>query len=470
VARVVYADLPQPAWWGGNVCDSVTNPGSYPLGGSYNGQLACGPGSNQGGGYLIVHFYNNAFGVGEWECVELSKRYLYLAYGVAPYQANGGEMVDNYSGDDLVKVANDGSRLPSPGDIFSSYDGVGDYWGHTGVIMSVNISNGNGTITILEQNHALPSNGVRTVSVANGILGSGIVGWLHNPVDSAGLNDIFQATGLSEYGWRVSYNGTSAWQSLLASTTTKDSLVVGDFDNDGKDDDVLQASGVSGIGWRVSMNGNTAWQTINGSTTTKSTLMVGDFNQDGHMDDVMQATGLSAYGWRVSIGGNTAWQSLKASTTTMGSLLLGDFDSDGYVDDVMQASGISGIGWRVSYNGTSAWQPFNTSMTITKDSLMVGDFDNDGDLDDIFYTSGVYGTGWKVSLNGTGAWQSLKDSTATQSTLLLGDFDSDGYVDDVFQATGLSEYGWRVSYNGTSAWQPLKASMTTLGSLMVGDF
>lgn len=140
-------------------------------------------------------------------------------------------------------------------------------------------------------------------------------------------------------------------------------------------DDVLQASGVSGVGWRVSYGGTSGWQQMNLSTTTKASLLLGDFDEDGYTDDVMQATGISGIGWRVRYNGTSSWQPLKNSTTTKNTLMVGDFDGDGYNDDVFQASGVHGIGWRVSINGTSGWQDLRLYTTTTKDTLLLGDFD-----------------------------------------------------------------------------------------------
>jgi hypothetical protein len=80
-------------------------------------------------------------------------RWLYLEYGVRPYSADGSGVVWNYSradGGDLVKVANDGTSVPRPGDVLS----LGSEWseGHTAVVTGVSVTHGYGTITILEQN------------------------------------------------------------------------------------------------------------------------------------------------------------------------------------------------------------------------------------------------------------------------------------------------------------------------------
>jgi len=74
-SRQTISNLPSPSWWNGN-CDANNYPGSYQLGNAnYRGLVACGPPKTT----HTVHFYPGAYGIYEWQCVELSMRYLYLA-------------------------------------------------------------------------------------------------------------------------------------------------------------------------------------------------------------------------------------------------------------------------------------------------------------------------------------------------------------------------------------------------------
>jgi surface antigen len=76
----------------------------------------------------------------------------------------------------LAKVSNNGSSLPSPGDIVS--EGATNTNGHTGVVTAVSVSNGTGTVTIMEQNAA--STGWGSIAVSGDVLGNGVTGWLHH--------------------------------------------------------------------------------------------------------------------------------------------------------------------------------------------------------------------------------------------------------------------------------------------------
>jgi hypothetical protein len=184
------APLPFPAWWSGT-CDSGNYAGAYPLGASYRGVDVCGPrpGADRAPNRL-VWFFPGAWGELEWQCVELSMRFMYLAYGVSPYGANGKDVVVNYThaaGGGLSKVLNGvpGFR-PAPGDVISFGPTPTSSAGHTGVVAVTTIDdNGNGSIRILSQNDT--ADGWRNIPVSNWWVdgeatGLGAVGgWLHKP-------------------------------------------------------------------------------------------------------------------------------------------------------------------------------------------------------------------------------------------------------------------------------------------------
>jgi hypothetical protein len=188
--KLISNDLPAPSWWGGYICDLVTyydqtEEIAYPLGGSYRGVLACGPRPwADGGPHAVVQFFPGAWGELEWECVELSMRFMYLAYGINPYQANGNQVVTNYDGDRLIKINNGTPGIsPQPDDIIST--GVTSTYGHTAIVMENNVdTQGNGTIQVLEQNSS--ETGIRSYNVINWFVQSTdtVIGWLHDPTSS----------------------------------------------------------------------------------------------------------------------------------------------------------------------------------------------------------------------------------------------------------------------------------------------
>jgi len=180
------ADLPSPDWWDGE-CDtnnyhSQTGVWSYPLGGSHRGVQACGPRPWYDDVQdVLVRFYPGAWGHYEFQCVELCMRFMYLAYEIEPYQASGNEVVPHYSGDLLIKVNNGTEGYPPlPNDIISA--GSTTTYGHSTIVMESNVDEqGNGSITVLEQNSS--ANGIRTYTVTNWTVQSSttVIGWLHDP-------------------------------------------------------------------------------------------------------------------------------------------------------------------------------------------------------------------------------------------------------------------------------------------------
>ena len=179
-------DLPFPYWWDGE-CDTntyQTQAGifAYPLGGSFRDLFACGPRPwFDDGPDVLVRFFPGAWGVLEWQCTELSMRFMHLAYGIAPYQANGNQVVPHYTGDQLVKIENGTpGKPPQPNDVISSAPET--TYGHTAVVIDSNLdTTGNGTITVLEQNSS--ETGVRIHNVVDWEVLSNhtVIGWLHDP-------------------------------------------------------------------------------------------------------------------------------------------------------------------------------------------------------------------------------------------------------------------------------------------------
>ena len=216
------ADLPVPSWWNGD-CDVNNFAGSTPLGSSYRGVKTCGP-------VNTMHLVNFGSGVSqyEWQCVEFVKRYLKLAYGIAPYLANGNTVVSNYSGTRLVKILNGTvNKAPMAGDVIS-YSGPSTY-GHTALVTASSVnSSGNGTITIAEQNYSKTGTRVHTVTNWSVISSDGVYGWLHdnqqvnNP--PAGFTKCADESGLCAFSGYAdvvygAVNSFSAAKTFINSTT-----------------------------------------------------------------------------------------------------------------------------------------------------------------------------------------------------------------------------------------------------------
>jgi hypothetical protein len=259
-------DLPTPDWWTGD-CDhdwylahgSHVEP--YRLGATYRGMPACGPRPAWDGVLdVLVQFFPGAFGEREWQCVELSMRYLYLAYGIEPYDADGYNIATEYTGSRLEIVSNGlTSRPPEPGDVLQS--GSETTRGHTAIVTAASVNgNGNGSITTIEQNGN--ANGWRTYTVSNWVVSGGVTKWLH---DSTFADDILMVRqdGSGMKVFRLTGSASAEDFSVNDATGTfdpdpaDDHFVAGDFDNDGRIDDfaMAEAAAGGGVDVRVWYNG-----------------------------------------------------------------------------------------------------------------------------------------------------------------------------------------------------------------------
>jgi hypothetical protein len=207
--------LPSPPWWDGP-CDVANDPHSFELQARFDGLQDCGPGTPQHADFL-VRFFPGAWGELEWECVELSMRWMYLAWGVAPYPANGNGVVPNYpngtAGYPRLTVVRNGTigQAPQPGDVLSLDNS--NPAGHTEIATSSSVDNdGNGFVTVITENDPPGATGWSRLSVSHWVVSDGtagdhVIGWLHNPdwtlqqpvlwnLTSAGDLDIKDSGGL----------------------------------------------------------------------------------------------------------------------------------------------------------------------------------------------------------------------------------------------------------------------------------
>ena len=178
-ASVTCPDAPAPTWWNSTTCDTAHNSGSHTLTHSgvttsYRGIIACGGGSTVYTTFGITGGHQEI----EWQCVELVMRYMYLIYGIAPYAANGYQVVSNYSGSVMTKVSNDGTHVPVVGDVMAyAISPNHPTNGHTAIVTAVNVTSGTGTVSVIEQNNS--TTGVNSVAVSGNKVQDGVTGWLH---------------------------------------------------------------------------------------------------------------------------------------------------------------------------------------------------------------------------------------------------------------------------------------------------
>lgn len=405
---------------------------------------------------------------------------MYLVDGIDPYGANGNTVVSNYSGSVLAKVSNNGTSLPSPGDIVSEAGTTGNPDGHAGVVTAVNVTDGTGTVTIMEQNAS--SSGWGTIPVSGDALGSLVTGWLHQPAVTPPPPPPPSIT--------ASAQGTT---------------VQGDFSGDGKTDVAVfyyypDARTIIWVFWGNGHGGFSAptvgWDSGPGAwDATNIRPVVGDFNGDGK-DDIAAFynygganTSLFVFMSKgrkfkapVSVwnsgAGNWDWNSMQA--------VAGDFRGNGkdqiavlyaYPDSLTKIFLFADKGSGHFSGPTSAWTSGRGKWNGDSTKLAAGDVNRDG-KDDliamydyggsntsvfIFFSDGKKFRSPKSEWNsGAGKW------SWSQSKLFSGDFNGDrrgdlgvfyGYPDGqteiwVFMATSKGRLAApRVAWNsGLNSW------------------
>ncbi len=227
--QTLMPQVQSPPWWNGD-CDTNyyyanTSPhqSAFPLGSSYLGVESCGPRPIAGGQLVVVQFFSKAQGELEWECVELVMRFMYQVYGVNPYSVGVAKnVVANWNasyGGNFSKIANGtANSAPQAGDIIAYSYGTA---GHSAVVSASQVDiDGNGSITVIEQNNS--SQGVSTNNVQNWNVQSNLIatGWLH-PVGSGCPYSVGQGTSGSELAaFQNAYNSGGGYSSLACPTST----------------------------------------------------------------------------------------------------------------------------------------------------------------------------------------------------------------------------------------------------------
>jgi hypothetical protein len=174
--------LGRPSWWS-STCDGNGSPLSSS--GSFMGLQVCGGGSEKIDSVPGVSQY-------EWQCADLSDRYLVQRYGLNGPGGNGNQEAANWYNAHPSKFqlhsSGDGTA-PLPGDVISFAVGSSAA-GHTGVVYKSTVdSSGNGTVYFVDQNWT-GDGGYNSTSVSNWhvdeITGEGgTVQWLHDPNDTS---------------------------------------------------------------------------------------------------------------------------------------------------------------------------------------------------------------------------------------------------------------------------------------------
>jgi hypothetical protein len=273
--------------------------------------------------------------------------------------------------------------------------------------------------------------------------------------------------------------------------------VIGDFNNDGRDD-ILYQTGADGTAWKFAA-GNAdgtfrivdqaaspfANVTLINAASNGTNYYAADFDKDGDID-LLGVTNTSgpAYLYRNVNGVFTREVATGFNGTQYGvRLVVGDFNGDGAADILYQPGNVdSGNAWRYALNngdGTftdmvQSASPFAAFTLATYNSFnyRVIDFDGDGDLDILYQANNS--TGALYINNGNNTFS--QGSTAGFPVpvygprTLWGDFDGDGDA-DVFWQVGVNGTDWNyATNNGDGTFTIVSRANSPFAGLSMTDY
>lgn len=262
---------------------------------------------------------------------------------------------------------------------------------------------------------------------------------------------------------------------FLSAASLNNKIVAGDFDNDGYLDDIasIYETGYNKTSitvWLYSdgeFSPQCWWQGNDfDANQIAQTIVVGDFDQDGFEDDIaafydFEKKRTKVFVWK-SNGASFAWPGTWwvgndfNSTRIQGTMVAGDFDHDGFKDDIAGLYDYNNNECKIfvwttlknSFNWPYTWfSQKDFAAGNTKNNVIAGDFNNNGFIDNIaaLYKSDENSSSILVferSQRGFNApntwWYGSNEAPTTNMRLVSTDFNSNSKSD---QITGLSING-----------------------------
>ena len=331
------------------------------------------------------------------------------------------------------------------------------------------------TITPVIENGLQPATGYKVdvepeVIVAGDFNGDGKIDLVTANYGSAGAGSISVLMGNGDGTFRSAVNYADG-------EATPDSVVVGDFNGDGKAD--VAIVGNNGI-YLLLGNGDGTFQTALAiSLSSYGSLRSADFNGDGKPDLAAMSNGCVV----IFLGnGDGTFQppvTVTATGTYFGSLAVADMNGDGKADLIVLNEGYGGGPSVLLGNGDGTFQPAvtgpGTGSTYPM-SFAVGDFNGDGRTD----VAIIYSVGVQVMLgNGDGSLQAPIQTSLSFTPgyfAIAGDFNGDGKLDLAYSRYGtggaylaLGNGDGTFQYNGWQNGIALSA-FANPGQVVLADF
>ena len=224
-------------------------------------------------------------------------------------------------------------------------------------------------------------------------------------------------------------------------------VAVGDVNNDGHPDIVSANYGSHTIGVLLGLSGGsfaTASTYSTGTNSFPSSVVIADFDRDGRPDLATASTGATAVGILRGLAGGgfqAVANRLLSTTISPTDIAVADINGDGWPDLVTSNNGPNGlgsVGLLVSSGTGSFFDRTYPTGTAEPLGVAVGDLTGDGRLD--YVTANTYTTlpASNVTVFAPGAVGSTPTSTRYGTTTLssatdvaLGDLNGDGRLDIV---------------------------------------